>query len=216
MIDLSWFPNEMTELIIVAYSYTNSFNGFLWFDYFSCNDVCTDDPNGNADNVSHCGRRSDVHAPVSTTPGPIRSWSQRVRTGFRLWWCRTRTSGRGAGRTSGHSRQQDGALRGHADDSRLRTVRCVQTGPISVRGRVVPTGRTAAQVQPGREARAHSSAQIDSHRTIRVRAQDLRWRSRARAYFRARAQAARVCGDPGPVALLRLSASRPQVVCGGR
>jgi len=97
--------------------------------------------------------------PGASTPAagcPIRARGQGLRGGLRL---RRRPGARGR-RPGGRGRRQNGALRGPAGRGRLRAVR-VRVGPVRVRGRVVPAGRTTAQVQPGFPAGAHGRAESD-------------------------------------------------------
>lgn len=129
--------------------------------------------------------------------GPIRTRDRRLRPELRLRRCRPRARRR---RPSGHGHQQDGALRGPADLGRVRAVRGLQAGPVRVRGRIVPAGGTAAQVQPGVPARAHDRAEGDGRRAVRHCAKDVRGRAR-----RARVQAARGA-SAGSVTVLQLSA----------
>lgn len=136
--------------------------------------------------------------------GPIRARGRWLRPGLRLRRCRPRARPRRRP-GGGHGHRQDGALRGPADPGRVRAVRGLQAGPVRVRGRIVPAGGTAAQVQPGVPARPHDRAEGDGRRAVRHRAKDVRGRAR-----RARVQAARGA-SAGPVTVLQLSADRPKI-----
>lgn len=150
--------------------------------------------------VDH-GRGSDAASP--TAVGPVQSGGTRLRPGLRLR-CRPTRARR---RPSGHGRQQDGALCGRAHGGRICAFCRLQARPVGVRGRLVPTGRTVAQIQSGCTAGAHGRPAGDGRRTVGHRAENLRGRTGGARISAGRGPGG--AGGAGPVALLQLSADRP-------
>lgn len=117
--------------------------------------------------------------PAATAFGSAQPGGQKLRRWLRLrtgcggctggggrtsCCCRRR---RGASRSRGLGHHQDGALRRPTVGGRLRADGRVQTGPVGVRGRVVPASGTDASVQPGRPAGEHGCTESDGRRAVR-------------------------------------------------